>query len=272
MANGSVRPQSVAMLMKLKTIRGYSGHASTCNALKLAPLVFVRPGELRHAEWSEIDLDKCVWTVPASKMKMGVEHIVPLSRQAVEILRQQQAISGHVNYVFPSIRGQGRPMSENTVNAALRGLGIDSGTHVGHGFRASARTMLDEQLKQAEHAAAVIAADEQLALAVAAGQPVNRAELVNSEAVGASIAKLLTVTRQALQKGQQAAKTDRDNLSGLEAERGRLQRVKTRARIVSGLDALLKSLQAEGIHQRELVSVLESAHTLGLDRILVEAA
>lgn len=132
----------------IRAIRGYSGHASTCNALKLAPLVFVRPGELRHAEWSEIDLDKGVWTVPSSKMKMGAEHIVPLSRQAVEILRQQQAISGHVNYVFPSIRGQGRPMSENTVNAALRGLGIDSGTHVGHGFRASARTMLDEQLKQ----------------------------------------------------------------------------------------------------------------------------
>ena len=130
----------------LRSIRGYTGHATSCNALQLSPLLFVRPGELRHAEWSEIDLDKGVWSIPATKMKMKVEHTVPLSRQAVVILRQQQAISGHGAYVFPSIRGDGRPMSENTINAALRGLGVDADTHSAHGFRASARTMLDELL------------------------------------------------------------------------------------------------------------------------------
>ena len=130
----------------LRSIRGYTGHATSCNALQLSPLLFVRPGELRHAEWSEIDLDKGAWSIPQTKMKMKVEHTVPLSRQAVAILRKQQAISGHGAYVFPSIRGQGRPMSENTINAALRGLGVDADTHSAHGFRASARTMLDERL------------------------------------------------------------------------------------------------------------------------------
>jgi integrase len=131
----------------LRAIDGYTGHATATNALKLAPLLFVRPGELRQAEWVEIDLDKAVWTIPAGKMKMGIEHIVPLSTQAVAILRQQQDFSGHLSFVFPSIRGEGRPMSENTVNAALRALGYGSDVHVGHGFRASARTMLDEVLK-----------------------------------------------------------------------------------------------------------------------------
>lgn len=126
-------------------------------------------------------------------------------------------------------------------------------------------------LEQAEHAAAVQLNDEQLALAVAAGQPVNRSELVNSEAVAASISKLLTVTRQAVQKAQQAAKTDRDNLAVLEGEKTRLIKVKTRQRIVKGLAAFIGELGSEGIDRRELESVLQSAHTLGLDRILVEA-
>ncbi len=130
----------------LRAIDGYTGHATACNALKLAPFVFVRPGEMRLAEWSEFDLDKSIWEIPPEKMKMGVAHSVPLSRQAVEILRDQHNISGHLKLVFPSTRGQGRPMSENTVNAALRALGYDNKTHTHHGFRASARTMLDEQL------------------------------------------------------------------------------------------------------------------------------
>lgn len=130
----------------LRAIRGYTGSKTTHNALELSPLVFVRPGEMRLAEWSEFDLDKAVWEIPAQKMKMGIAHTVPLSRQAVTILRQQHAISGHGKHVFPSIRGQGRPMSENTVNAALRTLGFDGETHTHHGFRASARTMLDERL------------------------------------------------------------------------------------------------------------------------------
>ncbi len=127
-------------------------------------------------------------------------------------------------------------------------------------------------LEQTDHAAAVLLNDDALAQAVADGSPIDRGELVNSEAVSASISKLITVTRQAVRKAQEAATKDRQALNELEAEMSRLQRVKTRARIVSGLDALLKSLQAEGIHQREFVSVLESAHTLGLDRILVEVA
>lgn len=130
----------------LRSIDGYSGRGTASNALKLAPLLFVRPGELRQAEWTEMDLDKAVWRIPAGKMKMGIEHIVPLSTQAVAILRKQQEISGHLRYVFPSIRGEGRPMSENTVNSALRALGYGPDVHVGHGFRASARTMLDELL------------------------------------------------------------------------------------------------------------------------------
>ena len=127
-------------------------------------------------------------------------------------------------------------------------------------------------LEQVEHAAAVIAADEQLALAVAAGQPVNRAELVNSEAVAASIAKLITVTRQAVQKAQQAAQKDRQTLTELEGEKSRLVKVKTRQRIVKGLAAFIGELGSEGIERRELEAVLQSVNTLGIDRILTEVA
>ena len=128
----------------LRAIHGYSGHPVTVAALKLAPLLFVRPGELRHAEWSEIDFDAAEWRIPGTKMKMGADHIVPLATQAVEVLAELQKLTGRARYVFPSVRTGARPMSENTVNAALRGMGYSSDMHTAHGFRATARTILDE--------------------------------------------------------------------------------------------------------------------------------
>jgi integrase len=130
----------------MRSIFGYSGHPTTLAALKLAPLVFVRPGELRKAEWVEIDLNVAEWRIPGTKMKMGVDHIVPLSTQALEIIRTLHPITGHGRYVFPSLRSDERPMSENTINAALRGMGYSKDIHTGHGFRAMARTILDEVL------------------------------------------------------------------------------------------------------------------------------
>jgi integrase len=130
----------------LRSIHGYSGHPATLAALKLAPLVFVRPGELRTMEWAELDLDAAEWRIPGSKMKMRVDHLVPLATQAVEILRGLQPITGHGRYVFPSIRTGERPMSENTINAALRGMGYSREVHTAHGFRATARTIMDEVL------------------------------------------------------------------------------------------------------------------------------
>lgn len=128
----------------LRAIHGYSGHPVTVAALKLAPLLFVRPGELRHAEWSEIDFDSAEWRIPGAKMKMGADHIVPLATQAVEVLTELQKLTGRARYVFPSVRTGARPMSENTINAALRGMGYSSDMHTAHGFRATARTILDE--------------------------------------------------------------------------------------------------------------------------------
>lgn len=128
----------------LRALDGYSGQFVTRCALRLAPLVFVRPGELRRAEWSEFDLDGALWRIPGVKMKMGDEHLVPLSRQAVEILRELQPLTGRGRYVFPSLRSSGEPMSENTINAALRRLGYDKATMTGHGFRAMASTRLNE--------------------------------------------------------------------------------------------------------------------------------
>lgn len=139
-------PKSVGRL--LAEIGGYRGHATVMAALRLAPMLFVRPGELRHAEWKEIDLDAGEWCIPGSKMKMGRDHIVPLARQAVTILRSLHPATGHARYVFPSIRTYSRPMSENTINAALRALGYGADQHTGHGFRALARTLLDEQLHE----------------------------------------------------------------------------------------------------------------------------
>ncbi len=128
------------------TIAGYEGEPVTRAALRLLPLVFVRPGELRHAQWREVDLDGATWAIPAAKMKMKHDHIVPLSTQAVAILRELHPLTGRRSYVFPSLRSRDRPISENTVNAALRRLGYDKETMTGHGFRASARTLLDEVL------------------------------------------------------------------------------------------------------------------------------
>jgi integrase len=130
----------------LRAIHNYHGSLITIAALKLAPLVFVRPAELRKAEWSEIDLDRALWDIPADKMKMAQPHLVPLSDQAVAILRDMYPLTGGGQYVFPGVRSIRRPMSENTINAALRYMGFDSDTMTGHGFRAMARTVLDEEL------------------------------------------------------------------------------------------------------------------------------
>ena len=129
----------------LRAIAGYSGSYITRYALQLAPLVFVRPGELRKAEWSEFDLDKAEWRIPAHKMKMKAVHIVPLSTQAVLILRELHALTGTGRYVFTGARGKDRHMSENTVNAGLRRLGYAVGDMTGHGFRSMASTLLNEQ-------------------------------------------------------------------------------------------------------------------------------
>jgi integrase len=137
-------PKKAGELMR--SIYGYSGHPSTVGALKLAPLVFVRPGELRKAEWVEMDFEGQEWRIPGAKMKMGVDHIVPLSTQALAILQGVYSITGHGRYVFPSLRSDDRPMSENTLNAALRGMGYSKDIHTAHGFRAMARTILDEVL------------------------------------------------------------------------------------------------------------------------------
>ncbi|MEW8190512.1 MAG: integrase arm-type DNA-binding domain-containing protein [Candidatus Thiodiazotropha endolucinida] len=129
----------------LRAIDGYQGQFVTRCALQLAPLVFVRPGELRHAEWSEIDLDKAEWRIPAEKMKMSTVHLIPLSTQAIAILNEIKPLTGHGKYVFPGIRSNKRPMSENTVTGALRRLGYASGEMTGHGFRSMASTILNEQ-------------------------------------------------------------------------------------------------------------------------------
>lgn len=130
----------------LRAMEGHKGHIYCRAALRLTPLVFVRPGELRTAEWAEMDLDKAEWRIPGAKMKMANDHIVPLSSQALAILQELQPITGHGQYVFPSIRTGERPMSENTVSAALRALGYDSNMQTAHGFRATARTIMDEVL------------------------------------------------------------------------------------------------------------------------------
>lgn len=137
-------PAKVGQLMR--AIHGYQGQPSTEYALKLAPLVFVRPGELRGAEWTEFDLDSehPQWRIAAARMKMGREHIVPLASQAVALLRDLHPITGGGRYLFPSLTSAERPISENTINAALRRLGYSHDQHVGHGFRSMASTLLNE--------------------------------------------------------------------------------------------------------------------------------
>ena len=130
----------------LRAIDGYQGYFVTKCALRLAPLVFVRPGELRNAQWAEIDLDRAEWNIPAERMKMREPHLVPLTTQAVEILRDLHALTGDGRYVFPGARTNGRPMSDNAILAALRRMGFAKDEMSGHGFRAMARTILDEVL------------------------------------------------------------------------------------------------------------------------------
>lgn len=135
-------PKAIGEL--LRAIDGYTGTYSTRYALRLAPMLFVRPSELRKAEWCEFNLDKAEWRIPATRMKMKAQHIVPLSSQALAVLRELYCISGFAKYVFPSPRTTTKPMSDNTVNAALHRLGY-KGEFVGHGFRHMASTLLNEQ-------------------------------------------------------------------------------------------------------------------------------
>ncbi|MBX9797827.1 MAG: site-specific integrase, partial [Burkholderiaceae bacterium] len=139
-------PKDLAPL--LRAIHAYKGHVYAVAALKLTPMLFVRPGELRAAEWAEIDLDAAEWRIPAVKMKMKTEHMVPLPTQAVEILRELYRVTGHGKFVFPSLRTDAACMSENTINAALRGMGFSKDVMTAHGFRATARTILDEVLSE----------------------------------------------------------------------------------------------------------------------------
>jgi integrase len=139
-------PKELAGL--LRAMHAYNGHVVAVTALKLTPLLFVRPGELRAAEWSEFNLDVAEWRIPAAKMKMKMEHMVPLPKQAVELLRELHRVTGHGKFVFPSLRTEQACMSENTINAALRAMGYTKDVMTAHGFRATARTILDEVLNE----------------------------------------------------------------------------------------------------------------------------
>jgi integrase len=138
-------PQEVAGL--LRAIDTYQGSFVTRCALKLAPLLFVRPGELRQARWEEIDLEQAVWNIPKERVKTRTPHIVPLARQALEILEELKPLTGRSPFVFPSERSYQRPMSENTLLGALRRLGYTKEEMTPHGFRAMGRTMLEEILQ-----------------------------------------------------------------------------------------------------------------------------
>ena len=166
----------------LRAIEDYRGMPTTRAALKLAPLVFVRPGELRKAEWAEFDLDEAVWKIPAERMKRskdgkanGVPHVVPLARQAVALLRELQPLTGYGRYLFPSPRTGERPMSDNAVLSALRRMGFPKDEMTGHGFRAMARTMLAERLHVDE---AVIEAQLAHAVKDSLGRAYNRTEFL----------------------------------------------------------------------------------------------
>lgn len=131
----------------LRAIDGYEGEISVVYALRLTPHLFQRPGEIRRMEWSEVDFEKAIWTIPAEKMKMRTPHAVPLSRQALSLLKEIQELSVGSSYVFPSLRTPSRPISDNTINAALRRLGYTSDQMTAHGFRTSASSLLNESGK-----------------------------------------------------------------------------------------------------------------------------
>jgi integrase len=125
---------------------GYTGTPEVKGALQLSALLFQRPGEIQRMEWAEVDWQQARWDIPAEKMKMRQPHVVPLCNQVLAILKQLQSLTGNGRYVFPSARGGGRPLSENAVRAALRTLGYTNEQQTPHGFRATARTILDEVL------------------------------------------------------------------------------------------------------------------------------
>jgi len=131
----------------LIAIDGYTGSYVVKLALQLSPLVFTRPGELRHMEWSEVDFDNALWSIPAEKMKIREPHLVPLAKQAIRILEEVKQLTGASKYAFPSCRSFDRPMSNNAVLAALRRMGYTKDEMTPHGFRAMARTILDEELQ-----------------------------------------------------------------------------------------------------------------------------
>jgi integrase len=136
-------PSQVGAL--LRAIDGYQGKSRVVEcALRLLPLVFVRSSELRYAEWEEFDLDKAQWKIPAERMKMNNPHIIPLSKQAVRVLRELDPLTGPDGFVFPSVRTVTRPISENTINSALRRMGYTKEEMTGHGFRSMASTLLNE--------------------------------------------------------------------------------------------------------------------------------
>ncbi len=137
-----VDPSRLGELMR--AIAGYRGDISTEFALKLLPLTFVRPGELRGAAWDEFNLKGAEWRIPAARMKMRELHVVPLSTQAVALLSDLHTLTGKGYYVFPSIRSKDRPISDNTINAALRRLGFSADEMVAHGFRSTASTCLNK--------------------------------------------------------------------------------------------------------------------------------
>lgn len=167
----------------LRAIDGYQGSFVVASALRLAPLVFQRPGELRGARWSEIDLDEAMWRIPAARMKRtkakkanGQDHLVPLSRQAVAILRELHPLTGHRQLVFPSTVGEGRPLSDGTLGAALRRLGFAREEMSAHGFRAMARTLAVERLGEDE---AVVEAQLAHTVRDALGRAYNRTQFVD---------------------------------------------------------------------------------------------
>ena len=130
----------------LRAVETFTGSPVVAALLRLSPLVFTRPGELRAAEWSEFDFDKAEWSIPAERMKLRIPHLVPLSDQVIAILRDLQPLTGRGRFVFPGARSAKKPLSDMAANAALRRLGYDKDTMTAHGFRAMARTILDEHL------------------------------------------------------------------------------------------------------------------------------
>lgn len=178
------KPDRLAEL--LKASHGYRGTPVVRTALLLAPLLLLRPGELRHARWADLRLDQAIWEVPAQQMKRrkegkinGQPHVVPLATQAVKAFRDLQPLTGHGEFVFMGERHHDRPMSENTVNAALRAMGFDADEVSGHGFRATARTMLAERLGFEDR---VIEAQLAHSVADSLGRAYNRTEYLEQRA------------------------------------------------------------------------------------------